>query len=378
MFPIPRCDDAVSEIGPDAKYFLSMDLDAGYWQVRVEEESKPKLAFFTPQGKKHWNCMPMGVLNAQSVFAAMMITISADWMRLAALADLSTAGSKVIVDDVLLYAKTIVELLAFFRIVLGVLRHYSATVKLKKCKFMPDRCEFVGVDVLPEGNSPAKSKHATFASIPSPESWSDLRMIIGMFGFYSQWLYNYEVRIKPWRELQRRQPDIGTPTDEERLLMQSLWTKEHEALLEELKNDIMSNVVLARPNPEKRFYIKTDWSKTGYGAVLLQAGDDEDSKEAERSEAAGGLCLFDRTKGGLRLHPVAFISRSTTDGELNWHSYVGEAAVGRWAFQKWNKWLLGRDFTWLCDCNGLKRFFEAAPDGPTGMIQRWRAELLQF
>jgi len=41
-FPIPRCDDAVSEIPPTAKYFIAFDLDCGYWQILVDEESREK------------------------------------------------------------------------------------------------------------------------------------------------------------------------------------------------------------------------------------------------------------------------------------------------------------------------------------------------
>jgi hypothetical protein len=41
------------------------------------------------------------------------------------------------------------------------------------------------------------------------------------------------------------------------------------------------------------------------------------------------------------------------------------------------RYLFGRPFTWLYDCSGLKRFFDG-DDPPTHVIQRWRAEILQF
>ena len=111
-----------------------------------------------------------------------------------------------------------------------------------------------------------------------PATWSNLRKVIGMFVFYSQWLQNYEVRIRPWRDLQKLQPNPGTLSqEEEQESFIQLWTNEHTALLQELKDDILSDVVLTRPNPNRRFYVKTDWSKTAFGAVLLQTGDDEES-----------------------------------------------------------------------------------------------------
>ena len=56
---------------------------------------------------------------------------------------------------------------------------------------------------------------------------------------------------------------------------------------------------------------------------------------------------------------------------------VGEASVGRWSFGKWKKWLLGAEFTWLCDCSGLSKFL-ATDYGPTHQMQQWRAELSMY
>ena len=47
----------------------------------------------------------------------------------------------------LLYGRTAKQLLDYFRAVLNVLKHHQATLKLKKCKWFQDRCEFVGISV---------------------------------------------------------------------------------------------------------------------------------------------------------------------------------------------------------------------------------------
>ncbi|HSN23535.1 MAG TPA: ribonuclease H family protein, partial [Methylomicrobium sp.] len=95
------------------------------------------------------------------------------------------------------------------------------------------------------------------------------------------------------------------------------------------------------------------------------------------SEIVGEQCTFDLTKSGLRLHPIAFISRRTSDPEKSYHSYVGEACAGIWAIEKFRPFLFGREFTWLTDCSGLRKFFEG-DDVPTHMTQRWRMQLLRY
>jgi hypothetical protein len=78
LFHIQRCDDAVDMIGT-ACFAITMDLDSGYWQVEMLDESKEKTAFYTPNGKKHWTRMPMGILNAHAFFTAMVADMKTKW-----------------------------------------------------------------------------------------------------------------------------------------------------------------------------------------------------------------------------------------------------------------------------------------------------------
>lgn len=156
-------------------------------------------------------------------------------------------GSKVIVDDVLLYADSVPLLLKYFEIVLSVLQEHCATIKLKKCKFLLPSLEFVGVDILPTGNAPAASKFDAFRMLPRPNTWTDLRMLIGMFGFYQQWLERYEARIQPFRKLQKGAPKPGMLSQSEEMdFFSGFWLPSHQSLFEELRSQILSAPVLAR------------------------------------------------------------------------------------------------------------------------------------
>ena len=78
-------------------------------------------------------------------------------------------GSKVIVDNVLVFRRDPDSLLQYFRVVLEVLKHHHATIKLQKCKWFRDQCEFMGVDVKSNGNSPAESKYKAFLELECPK-----------------------------------------------------------------------------------------------------------------------------------------------------------------------------------------------------------------
>jgi hypothetical protein len=135
-----------------------------------------------------------------------------------------------ILDDILWASTTILSLLAFFSASLQVFQHYSVSFNLKKCRFLPTRAEFVGLDVLINGNTPAKSKYDVIGTLARPVLFSDLLMFIGLLGFYSKWLVLYEIRISPWRGYLKQRPIVKDDKEAEEKLLTSLWQPSNEHL----------------------------------------------------------------------------------------------------------------------------------------------------
>ena len=48
-FPLPRIDDLLDQVG-GARYFTTLDLASGFWQIRMEADFREKTAFVTPHG----------------------------------------------------------------------------------------------------------------------------------------------------------------------------------------------------------------------------------------------------------------------------------------------------------------------------------------
>jgi len=70
-YPLPRIDDLLDQLGM-AQYFSTLDLAAGYWQIRGSQE---KIAFATQQGLYEFRVMPFGLTNAPAVFQRLMQTV---------------------------------------------------------------------------------------------------------------------------------------------------------------------------------------------------------------------------------------------------------------------------------------------------------------
>ena len=57
-FPLPLIDDILSLLG-NAKFFSSLDLKTGYWQVLMDDLDKEKTAFACHRGLFEFNVMPI-------------------------------------------------------------------------------------------------------------------------------------------------------------------------------------------------------------------------------------------------------------------------------------------------------------------------------
>lgn len=70
-YPLPRIDETLDALG-SAKWFSTLDLSSGYWQVALDEEAQDKTSFIVRNGLYRWKVMPFGLTNALATFERLM------------------------------------------------------------------------------------------------------------------------------------------------------------------------------------------------------------------------------------------------------------------------------------------------------------------
>ena len=67
-WPLPVIDDMLTSLG-EAKYFTTLDLKNGYWQIPLDDQDKEKTAFSCHRGLYEYNVMPFGFAKCPRIFS---------------------------------------------------------------------------------------------------------------------------------------------------------------------------------------------------------------------------------------------------------------------------------------------------------------------
>ncbi|KAH9102372.1 hypothetical protein AeMF1_021032, partial [Aphanomyces euteiches] len=140
-YPMPRVDDLLDVLGK-SKYFSTMDVASGYWNVRMEEKSIEKTAFICKFGLYEWLVMPFGLCNAVPQSERLMEDVLRDQLWKSCL---------VYLDDVIVFSQDFATHISRLREVLSCLQAAGFKLKMSKCKWGKTSVAFLGHIVTPAG-----------------------------------------------------------------------------------------------------------------------------------------------------------------------------------------------------------------------------------
>lgn len=321
-YPLPRIDEILDSLG-EAKWFTSLDLASGYWQVEMDERDKEKTAFVTKQGIFEFNVMPFGLTNAPATFQRLMDRV---------FYDIKDKYVLVYLDDINIYSTTFEEHIQHLKEVLERFRQTNLKLNLDKCHFCKKELSFLGHVVSEKGILPDPTKIEKVKNFPVPTNTTELRGFIGLASYYRRFIKDFATIAEPMNRLLRK--DISY-----------IWNDDCQKAFEILKEKLTTAPILIYPDFSKSFTLHTDASYQGLGAVLTQ--EDEEGYE----------------------HVVAYASRSLVGAEYNYSPTEIECLATVWAMKYFRPYIYLMEFTLVTDHAALQGLMNNPT--PSKRMTRW-------
>ena len=170
VLPLPRVADSLDQLS-NSKYFTTLDLAAGYWQVLVDPPSREKTTFITHSGLFEFSVMPFGLKNAHAIFQRLMETVLAGWIRDICLDYL---------DDIIVTGKKFRWHLANLHKVLTRLREAGLRLKLPNCFFAMRKVEYLGYHISGDGLSTDPANIQAMKEFPHHKDLNQVRSFFGL------------------------------------------------------------------------------------------------------------------------------------------------------------------------------------------------------
>ena len=340
--PLPHiCETLESLTG--AAHFSTFDMNSGFWQVPMDEESKQYTAFtLGSMGLYECESMPFGLCNALPTFQRLMQNC---------LGELNLTYCLIYLDDVIVFSDMPDEHLQRMRVIFNRLWEHSLKLKPSKCEVFKSEINYLAHHVSQKGVLPLKKNLESIAQCPSMDMYTKVKSFVGLVDHYRCFIKGFAKIAAPLYDL-----TSGDNKDKKSEHV-DLSPEAHEAF-DLLKAACLQAPILSFPDFNKPFLLETDASGRGLGDVLSQ------------KQADGWY------------HLMAYASCVMNKTEQRYHSNKQEFLALKWAVtEQFHEYLSPyrrnrNEFVVCTDNNPLTYIFSSANLDAAG--QRWVAHLTSY
>jgi len=330
-FPVPLISDIMKFAGGNA-VFSTVDLKQAYHRLPIHEEDQPLTAFMHNGIQYMFKKAPFGLKPLSSLFQRGTSRI---------LGDLKFVRN--FIDDILIASRSRVEHAIHVRMVIKRLTEAKLIINREKCSFFSTQVALLGFIVDVNGKRIDPNKLANIEEWLPPTTGKGVMSYMGTFNFF--------------RDNVPLIATIGAPLDALRNVQGPfVLNKEQLRSFEALKNLLILAPIMYFADFSLPFYVATDASNVGIGAVLYQLPDGESNPK--------------------NIRYISFVARSLQPSERRYSATQRELLAIVFALKKLHYYLWGKHFTLFTDHRALT--FMHSQKEMNSMLTAWQETILDY
>ena len=167
----------------------------------------------------------------------------------------------VYLDDICIASSTAAEHKQHLKTVLEMLAKHGIKLRIDKCKFAAKEVEHLGFLVSKYGICPQEKYKQKVLSVPEPREVGEVMRFNGLINYLARFIPNLHDYMRPLIDLTK-----GKRSTSAKVTLNA----EQKHAFHELKKKVQNTTWMALPDVTKPFYVFTDASKYGVGAMLAQ------------------------------------------------------------------------------------------------------------
>ena len=327
-FPMPTVEEVLAELN-GSKVFTKLDLNMGFHQLELDEDSRDVTTFTTHSGLYRYKRLMFGITSAPEIYQSVIQQTLT-----------GIKGCRNMTDDIIIHAETVKDHDEILEKVLNRLLEKGLTLNKEKCMYRMNELTFMGFLLSERGIGPTDAKVKAVQNATRPTCATEVRSFLGLVNYSGRFIRDLATKSEALRKLTRQSVPF-------------VWTQKEEDAFQTLKDEISKAETLAyfdQKADETR--IIADAGPVGLGAVLVQ-----------------------KQKGEKRV--IAYASRSLTDVERRYSQTEKEALALVWACERFHQYVYGIEFVLETDHRPLQ-FIYSKRSKPSARIERWVLRLQSY
>ncbi|GBM11076.1 Transposon Tf2-9 polyprotein [Araneus ventricosus] len=325
---LPKISEIIKNIA-GRKIYCVLDLKSAFFQIKLRDEDKRKLAFCTEMGNFQPTRLPFGSKNSTSYFHTLISKC---------LNGITGKNVQFFLDDIIIAADSLCELKVTLQAVFDRLTKFNLTLDPAKLQLCKPEITYLGFDLNANGFSPSEQNVNKVTNFPRPKNLKQVQMFLGMLNYFRGLIYDYAGIVQPLVKLTKK----NTPF---------VWSVECENAFNTVQEIILKKPTLKNFDPNLPISLITDASKIAICGILLQKKDN----------------VF---------YPLEFFSRKLTPAECKYPSIRRELLAIYASVKHFHDQLLGEKFELLTDAKPLTEY--QSLDKKPEIVARWLLYLGTF